>query len=102
MTNSPLPETARSPANSVIEAPIGKFGISFLAEFIISSIPVRVTAVSSLFSISCALGPINVLPCVVVQISIPLDFLLGVGKTTPLTKLAAAVLSKRIYSPRRG
>ena len=82
-TKSPVLETARRPANSVIAAPIGRFGISFLAEAMISFMPVVVTALSSLESCSLALGPMKVLPWVVVQTRIPLDFLVGVGNTTP-------------------
>ena len=59
---SPVSETARRPANSVMAAPIGMFGISLRAEAIIWSMPPAVTEVSSLSSISLALGPIKVLP----------------------------------------
>ena len=98
---SPVSEAARSPANSVMHAPIGRLGTSFRAPAIISSMPPDVTEVSSLLHCSLALGPINVLPWVVVHTRIPLLFSVGQGNTTPYTKEEAAVLSNRMYSPLR-
>ena len=80
---SPVLETARRPANSVIAAPMGRFGISLRADAMISFMPLVVTAKSSLDSCSLALGPMKVLPWVVVHTKIPLDFLVGQGNTTP-------------------
>ena len=99
---SPVSDTARSPAKPVMLAPMGRLGISFLAPAMISSMPSGVTEVSSLLHCSRALGPIKVLPWVVAQIRMPLDFSLGQGNTMPFTRAEEAVLSNRIYSPFRG
>ncbi|EJW96792.1 hypothetical protein EVA_15100 [gut metagenome] len=53
---------------------MGRLGINLRADAIISFMPSAVTAKSSLESISLALGPMKVLPWVVVQTRIPLDF----------------------------
>ena len=79
---SPVLDTARTPANSVMVAPTGMFGTRRRALSRMSSMPGMVTAVSSFSSsgISWAFGPTKTLPCVVAQTRMPLPIFVGVGK----------------------
>ena len=85
---SPVEGCARTPAKDVMTARRFRFGTESSAIFFSSARPSSVVSVSSLSSMSFAVGPAKTLSSTVGLTRIPLPILEGVWKTTRVIKLA--------------
>lgn len=100
ITKSPLSPTARRPQNDVIHLLSGSVFTLLFASAIIFLKPSSVTDVSSLSSISSAVGPKIILQSTVGETKIPLPILLGVWKMVCFARYSHS-LSKSMYSPHK-